>query len=145
MKKQTITLFALLAITSLTFLTSCKNNEAKIEDAQENVLDAKKDLVEAKQDSLADYESFKMKVNEKITANELKIADLKVKVINGNNDAKAKYNGKVVQLQQKNEELKAKLNNYTQYSADTWEAFKTDLDNDVNNLEREFNEFNSKK
>ncbi|MET0759247.1 MAG: hypothetical protein ABWZ56_02435 [Flavobacterium sp.] len=145
MKKSTITFFALLAFTSLTFLISCKNNEEKIDDAQEDVLNAKKDLIEAEQDSLADYEAFKMKIDKKITDNELKIADLKVKVIDGNANEKAKYNEKVVQLEEKNRALETKLNNYSEYTAETWAAFKTDLDYKINELEVEFDEFNAKK
>ncbi|PWA04786.1 sll1863 family stress response protein [Flavobacterium psychrotolerans] len=142
--KKTIVTFSFLAFTTFTFLTSCKNNETKIEDAQENVLDAKKDLVEAKQDSLSDYESFKTKINEKIAANEVKITDLKIKAIDGSKAAKAKYNEAVVALEEKNIELKTKINTYSESSKEAWEVFKKDMNKTADDLEKEFDEFKSK-
>ena len=141
--KKTIVTFSFLAFTAFTFLTSCKNNETKIEDAQENVLDAKKELVEAKQDSLSDYETFKIKINEKITDNELRIKDLKIKAIDGSQKSKSKFNDAVVALEEKNIELKTKINTYSESSQEAWEIFRKDINKTADDLEKEFDEFKS--
>ena len=137
----------ILAIVALSFLSlgSCKDNDQKIEDAQEDVLEAKQDVIEAKQDAAADYEEFKMKVNDKITANELKIAELKVKAIDVSKEAKANYNERIATLEAKNKELKSKIDQYSEYKSETWENFKTELDNDINQLEKDFNDVKNAK
>jgi outer membrane murein-binding lipoprotein Lpp len=94
--KKTIITIALIVLASLTCLVGCKKNpEEKIEHAKENVLDAKQKVIEAKQDAMANYESLKMRMNDKITANELKIAALKVKAIDFGKKARTNYNEKI--------------------------------------------------
>jgi hypothetical protein len=139
MKKPIIT-FAILAFTSFSFLTSCKN-----ENAQEETLETKKIIVVKEQDSLTDYQLFKMKINEKIAANELKIAELKVTVNEGNKKAKKQYDEKIILIEEKNKGLKVKVNNYTQSNAETWEAFKTGLQDNAEELEKDLEEFNDNK
>lgn len=137
MKKSIVTL-GMIAMLFAGSLTSCKNNEAKMEDAQEDVLEAKQDVAEEQNEANQEYENYKMEINEKITKNEQKIADLKVKNITGSADAKERHNNRIAKLEAKNSELKAKLDQYTTYSADTWEAFKTDVNNAAEELERDF-------
>jgi hypothetical protein len=139
MKKPIIT-FALLAFTSFSFLTSCKN-----ENTREETLETKKIIIVTEQDSLTDYQLFKMKINEKIAANELKIAELKVTVNEGNKKAKKQYDEKIILIEEKNKGLKVKVNNYTQSNAETWEAFKTGLQDNAEELEKDLEEFNDNK
>lgn len=137
MKKSIVTL-GMIAMLFAGSLTSCKNNEAKIEDAQEDVLEEKQDVAEAQNEANQEYENYKLEINEKITKNEQKIADLKVKNITGSADAKDRHNKRIAKLEAKNSELKAKLDQYTTYSADTWEAFKADVDSIATSIEKDF-------
>lgn len=137
MKKSIVTL-GMIAMLFAGSLTSCKNNEAKIEDAQEDVLEAKQDVAEEQNEANQEYENYKMEINEKITKNEQKIADLKVKNITGSADAKERHNKRIAKLEARNSELKAKLDQYRTYSADTWEAFKADVDSTATSIERDF-------
>ncbi len=137
MKKSILTL-GMIAMLSAGTLTSCKDGEAKVEDAQEDVLEAKQDVVEEQNEANQEYENYKMEINEKITKNEQKIADLKVKKMTGSADAQDRHNKRIARLEEKNAELKAKLDQYTTYSADTWEAFKADVDSAADALEKEF-------
>jgi len=136
---------ALLAFGLVMTFSSCKNNETKIEDAQEDVLEARQDLVEAETDSLADYEAFKMKINEKVTDNELKIADLRVKAVDKGKDGKERIAKRIKNLEEKNNELKAKLAGYSKYDSATWESFKTEVEKSSDNLQKEFDELNAEK
>lgn len=137
MKKSILTL-GMIAMLFAGTLTSCKNNEAKVEDAQEDVLEEKQDVAEAQNEANQEYENYKMEINEKITKNEQKIADLKVKKITGSADAQERHNRRIAKLEARNSELKAKLDQYTTYSADTWEAFKADVDSTATSIERDF-------
>ncbi len=137
MKKSILTL-GMVAFLFAGSLTSCKNNEAKVEDAQEDVLEAKQEVAEEQNEANQEYENYKMEINEKITKNEQKIADLKVKKITGSADAQERHNKKIAKLEARNSELKAKLDKYTTYSADTWEAFKADVDSTASSIERDF-------
>jgi len=136
---------ALLAFGLVMTFSSCKNNETKIEDAKEDVLEARQDLVEAETDSLADYEAFKMKINEKVTSNELKIADLRVKAVDKGKDGKERIAKRIKNLEEKNNELKAKLAGYSKYDSATWESFKTEVEKSSDNLQKEFDELNAEK
>lgn len=137
MKKSILTL-GMVAMLFAGTITSCKNNEAKVEDAQEDVLEAKQEVAEEQNEANQEYENYKMEINEKITKNEQKIADLKVKKITGSADAQERHNKRIAKLEARNSELKAKLDNYSTYSADTWEAFKADVDSTANSIERDF-------
>lgn len=143
--KTTIVSLVLLASTSFVFLTSCKNHEAKVKDAQEDVLEAEQGLVEAKKDSLTAYESFKIKMNEKITANEAMIANLKTKAVSKGKDVKATYDEKIIELEKKNTILKTKLNNFKHSTGEDWEFFKEEIKENTDQIEKDFNELNSKK
>jgi hypothetical protein len=56
----------------------------------------------------------------------------------GSADAQKRHNERIAKLEARNSELKAKLDQYTTYSADTWEAFKADVDSTANAIERDF-------
>lgn len=139
MKKSIVIAGICAALLSIS-LTSCKNTEAKIEDAQEDVLEAKQDVAEAQNEANQVYENYKLEINEKIVKNNQRIADLKVKGITGTEDAKARFNEKIAKLEANNNQLQNKLDEYKEYSADTWESFKADVDNAIQSVENEFNE-----
>ncbi len=59
-------------------MTSCKTEAEKVDDSVEEVVEAQQDLDEAKADYEAQYNQFRLESDERITANEQLIADLKV-------------------------------------------------------------------
>lgn len=142
MKKRFLS-FGMIALIFAASLTSCKNTEADVKDAQEDVLDAEVELVEAQNDAAQVYENYKREVNEKITRNNQKIADLRVKEIKGTADEKARYNERMAELEAKNNELKAKLDAYADGS--DWNAFKKEVDQHLNQLETEFESIENNK
>jgi hypothetical protein len=84
-----------------------------------------------KRDSLAEYENFKTEQQINILKNEQNLGELKTKKINGNKDAQAEYDKIVLTLEQKNNALIDKLNNYTVTDKNGWEFFKTSFKNDM--------------
>jgi hypothetical protein len=135
------------AVTMLCFLlcfVSCKNNEENLRDAQKDVIQAQKKLIKAESESVHDYEAYRMKISKKITDNELAIADLKIKAIDGTISQKQTYNNQVATLESKNTALKKTLNAYAAYNADTWDSFKKDIDARTAALEKDFQAINRK-
>ncbi|AWA30434.1 hypothetical protein HYN48_10220 [Flavobacterium magnum] len=141
--KKSILLSAFSLFVSLTFL-SCKNNEEKLKDAQKDMIQAQKKLIKAESESMRQYENYRMKVSKRITDNELAIADLKIKAIDGTMSQKEKYNAQVEKLEIKNMELKQTLDAYGSYNADTWDSFKKDVDARAAALEKDFEAINRK-
>ena len=137
MKKSIVTLGMLASILAFTF-TSCKNTESNVKQTQEEVLDARIDLMESKNEAAEALEKFKLDVYEKISENNKKIRDLRVKEIKGTSKEKEDYTNRIDDLQTKNEALKVKLDAYTTYDASSYETFKNDLEENASALEKEF-------
>lgn len=135
--KKSVLFYSLMISCSLTFL-SCKNNEEKLKDAQIDVIQAQKKLIKAESESVEKYEKYRMKISKKITDNELAIADLKIRAIDGTVSQKQKYSQQVTALEEKNTALKETLNAYADYDADTWDNFKKDIDARTSALEKDF-------
>ena len=143
MRKSIVTLGMLAAVFALS-LTSCKDTEANLKQTQENVLDAKVDLMESKNEAAEAMEKFKLDVYEKISDNNKKIRDLRVKEIKGSPKDRQNYIVRIDDLNTKNEVLKNKLDAYTTYDASSYENFKNDLQKTTDDLEREFRELESR-
>ena len=132
MKKSILTL-GMIALLSAGTLTSCKDGEAKVEDAQEDVLEAKQEVVEEQNEANQEYENYKMEINEKITKNEQKIADLKVKKITGSADAQERHNKRIAKLEARNSELDERSKAYETYKTD-WQKFQQEFNRDMDDL-----------
>lgn len=137
MKKSIITLGMLASILAVSF-TSCKDAESNVKQTQEEVLDARVDLMESKNEAAEALEQFKLDIYEKISDNDKKIRDLRVKEIKGTSKEKEDYAVRIDDLQTKNEALKSKLDAYTSYDETSYETFKNDLKENAATLEQEF-------
>lgn len=144
MKKSIVTLGMLASILALS-LTSCKDAESNVKQTQEEVLDARVDLMESKNEAAEALEKFKLDIYEKLSDNNKKIRDLRVKEIKGTSKEKEDYTVRIDDLQTKNEALKSKLDAYTSYDASSYETFKNDLQENADVLEREFQELENQK
>lgn len=139
MKKSIVSLGMLTAVFALS-LTSCKDAESNVKQTQEEVLDARVDLMESKNEAAEALEKFKLDIYEKLSDNNKKIRDLRVKEIKGTSKEKEDYTVRIDELQTKNEALKSKLDAYTSYDAASYETFKTELRENADSLEKEFQE-----
>ena len=123
------------------FLTSCTSPAEKVENAQTKVEDAKKDLADANQAYLMEIENYRKETGDKITANEQSIAEFKAEVAKAKKDVKAGYEKQIVELEQKNSEMKKKLGEYKAENKENWVKFKTEFGADMDNLGKAFKEF----
>lgn len=150
MKKILFTL-AVTTFIAGTIFTGCVSPSKKVEKAEEKVIEAKKDAIEARselnqayQDSITEYQQFKIEAENRITANEKSIEELRVKIVSANDENRVLYQTKLADLQKRNSELKIKLAEYKTDNTDKWKEFKTEFKNDLNELGKAFSDFTVK-
>lgn len=120
-------------------LVSCNNSpkakEGELENAQEDVVDAEAALQQSKLDSVSDYNTFKASIELKLVENQRQIDELKATIIDSKDSNKLMYSKQLVKLEEKNEELKTKLQDYDQQgTSEKWELFKVEFNKDMDDL-----------
>ncbi len=125
--KQQIIKIAFTSVIALTSITAF---------SQENkqAANARKDLREAKLDSADDYNRFKKEAEATIKENEKKISELKAKKSEANKEEKEKYNKKVQALEQKNKNLKIKIEGASKTTTEMWASFKREFNHDIDEI-----------
>lgn len=134
MKKS---IFALAVVTCITgaFIISCKpatieekEAQEKVELARDNVEDARDTLNAAKREAFKEeWTAFKHSGDSIIKINELRIAKLKRRMKNNGKSIDAEYQKNIDLIEQKNKDLKIKM-----------DAYKNDMNSDWQSLKREF-------
>jgi len=143
MKKAFLVLAASVFITGA-FLTSCNSPSKKVENAEDNVKEANQDLDKANAEYLADIESYRKEAADKIAANNRSIAEFNVRIENEKKDAKADYKKKIAALEQKNSDMKKKMDEYKAEGKDKWEAFKIEFNHDLEEIGKAFKDLTVK-
>jgi len=133
MKKTILTIAAYTIISSLMF-TGCNSPAEKVEDAKMNVTEAHSDLAKANDEYLVDQENYRKETTERIAANDKSIAEFNVRIEKEKEEAKANYKNKVAELEQKNSDLKKKMDDYTEEGKEKWESFKREFNHDMEEL-----------
>lgn len=127
-------------------LTGCQSATQKSEDAQADVKDAKQDLQKEQQDAAMaaqeaaneqEWLAFKSNAEEKIRDNDARIVELKAKMKKSGKTMDAIYAKKIENLEQKNKDLKTKLESYGSTESD-WESFKREFNHDMDELGQAF-------
>jgi flagellar biosynthesis protein FliP len=138
MKKSILTagLTIILATFSMVSVFAQQNKKAK--SARKDIKCAQKNLTEAKNDSVADFMEFKKEASLKIADNQKKIAELKAKKADDNKEVKEKYEAKVMSLEQKNNDLRKKMDGANETKPSMWGAFKREFNHDMEELGRAF-------
>ncbi len=136
---------AIIPIMVGTILTGCQYTAGKVENAQDKVQDANAELIEAGQElnqALKDsIQQFKKESEEKITANIKSIDEYKAIVANENMETKASFEKILIDLEQKNNDLRKKLDEFKEVSQVKWQIFKTEFNHDMDELEKAFQDF----
>ena len=151
--KRTIISLALSACMALITLPSngqqpdkkAEKARGDLKEAQKNEVVAKQDLKNAKKDSVSEYQKFKKDAEAKISDNDKKIAEFKVNVAKQKKEIKAKNEKKLAAMEEKNNNLKAKLAAYKKDEAkDKWTSFKNAFNHDMDELGKALKDFTSK-
>ncbi len=141
--KNSIMLFIVTTFLAGTILTGCQTSAEKVEDAKANVTDAKQDLKDVKAEASADEQKaaneaawmeYKAGVETTIDANDAMIADIKAKMKKTGKTMDKLYNQQIDAIEQKNKELRARINGYKATTQSDWESFKREFDHDMDEL-----------
>ncbi len=134
MKNKYFILTVIVLIAGSLF-TGCNNNRDKTaEDAAESIEQAKQDLKTTEAQYEKEWQQFKSDAESRISANEKRINEFKKKLTTSSENFKAKFENKILTLEQKNIELKKKINEYQYEGKDNWEDFKLKFNNDMDSI-----------
>lgn len=133
-----ITTLALVALITVALYTSCKTPAQKVEKAEDKVTEANQNLQSATNDYLADIENYKIETASKIEANNKSIAEFNVRVLNQKEAVRAKYFKRIAALEQKNTDLKKRMEDYKASGKENWEHFKQEFKTEMDDLGKSF-------
>ncbi|MGZ5511611.1 MAG: sll1863 family stress response protein [Nitrososphaeraceae archaeon] len=129
-----------LLIAGLIF-TGCDNRD----NAKDDVEKANQDMIDAQIQFEKEWQQFKSDAELKINTNQQKIDDFKAAMKTTSAKFKAKYENEVLTLEQKNIELKKKLNEFKYERKENWEDFKKAFNSDMDSVGTTLNDIFSKK
>jgi hypothetical protein len=109
-----------------------------LENAQEEVTEAKKELDEANREYAVEMAKYKKDTEANIVTNQKIIDDFKLRIENEKTEVKSKYNKIIADLEQKNNDLGEKMDDYNAEGKEQWESFKTEFSMDMDNLGKAF-------
>lgn len=150
--KKTILFLAVTGIIAGTSFTACQSTEQKTKIAEDKVQNAEikldqaqLNLYEAQQAAHAEYLEFKRVSDEKFVANQKSIAEFKARIASEKMENRAEYEMKLAELDQKNSDLKKKLDEFKAEGKDQWDIFKTQFRQDMENMSESFKNLMHKK
>ncbi len=133
MNKGIVTLAAMGLIAGACLVGCEKSSKQKVENAKENLESAQQELTEARAGYLAEWEIFKTESAQKIVGNEKNIAVFKEKMEASGSTANRKFAKEVADLEQKNRDLKKKLEQYDGGQSQ-WVKFKADFQGELDQI-----------
>ncbi|MDI1354171.1 MAG: hypothetical protein PSX36_04605 [bacterium] len=136
--KNTLIKGCLFLSTSLLVLSGCSSGTQakteKVESATTELNKANKELQDARVDSVNAHRKYKVELEIKLRENDQKIAELKNKLKEENKDLRANYQKQVDALDKKNSDLKDRVAQYQEESAEKWETFKMEFNQEMDDL-----------
>jgi uncharacterized membrane protein len=133
MKKSIIKISGSLFIAAI-IVSSCNSPAKKVEKDQDNLNEAKEEYTQAYKDSVADYQSFRTTSEERIASNEKVIAAFKAKIASDNRKLKFNDQKMIDEFEQKNIDMRKKMEAYKESTKDQWIEFKKEFNHDMDEL-----------
>ncbi len=144
MKKSFAAITASVLLTSA-IIISCSTPAERVVNAQNNVTEANKNLEKANGEYLADIKNYRKETADKIAVNEKNLAEFKARIEHEKKDAKADYKKKIAELEQKNSDMKKKIDDYQVEGKEKWEIFKTEFSHSMDELGKSFKDITTSK
>lgn len=144
--------FALTMLVAGAVLTGCDSSSKKEETAKEDVQNVKQDLREVQKDTIKEaqdkanaeeWTAFKTETKLKIKANDVRIAELKLKLKKPGKVLDPIYAQRIEDLSKRNEDLQTKIDNYGPGQTD-WQKFKSEFNHDMDELGHALKDFTVK-
>lgn len=150
--KKTILNLALTTFIAGTVLVGCKDATKKEEAAQDKVENAKADLNDAKEElsdarraaTEQEWKAFKDSTNATIAQNEVRIAQMKADLKKTGKSLDEEYAKRIQDLEDKNKEIKSKVEMYKNDTTSDWESFKKEYKHDMDDLGQSLKNFTVK-
>jgi len=144
--KKTIVNLALTTFIATTVLVGCQDSTKKEAAAQDNVENAREDLDDAKEElsdarraaTEQEWQAFKDSTNATIAQNEIRIAEMKADLKKRGKSIDEAYAKKIEDLEEKNREIKSKVEMYKNDTSSDWESFKEEYNRDMDELGKAF-------
>lgn len=142
--KKSIQILATVVVMSGMLFTSCKGPVEKEVSSEIEMAEAQEALEEENRLLQLEVDAYRTSLNEKIASNELSIREFQTKNASLKSDAKVAYEKKISDLQAKNDSLRMRMSDFQSESKEDWEAFKSELNRDMEELGKAFKEFTIK-
>lgn len=153
MKKLNYTYIFAAIIIAASFFTGCRSSDQKVEAANAQVEAAEQNLIVAQ--NIATVESqkaatkeqlktFKLETELTIKNNEVRIAELKLKMVKPGTALDELYAKRIDTLEMKNRNLNSRFNAYEKSQSD-WEKFKFEIKHDLDEIGSTLKELTPKK
>lgn len=138
--KKSIIIYTAAILTSVAGLISCESSAKKVENAKENVTEANIDLEKANREYLEEVEMFRRENEEKFIQNVRSIEEFKARIKLQKKSARAEYNKKIADLEQKNSDMKRKMDDYQDSGKEQWAKFKDEFSHDMEEIGKAFSD-----
>lgn len=144
--KKTFLNLALTAFIATTVLVGCQDSTKKEAAAQDNVENAREDLDDAKEElsdarkaaTQQEWTAFRESTNATIAQNEIRIAEMKADLKKRGKSIDEAYAKKIEDLEEKNREIKIKVEMYKNDTSSDWKSFKEEYNRDMDELGQAF-------
>jgi hypothetical protein len=133
MKKIILTFSAIILI-AYSALTSCNNSTSKNDNAGNNASDTMNSPNKDTSRYLAEIDTFKKQYADSIAVNEKSINEFNARIANAKKEDREDYNNEINALNQKNSDMKRKLDEYKAGGKADWDKFKTGFNHDMDEL-----------
>jgi hypothetical protein len=117
--------------------TGCENNR---DGTKKNVEQANQNMIDEQAQFDNEWKQFRSDAELKITASQNKIDELKAAMKSTSANFKIKYENKILTLEQKNIELRKRINRYKYEGNENWRDFKKDYNNEADTVEVALND-----
>ena len=131
MKNRYFVITVTMLIAGLVLSGFSMNRDKYVKNYQDKDKQASQGAKKEKSKFDKEWKEFKSNAELKINANEKRIDEFKVKIKTASIEVKADYDKEITVLEQKNVELKKKINEYKYEGKDKWEEFKQGFNRDM--------------
>ncbi len=140
-----LSLCASTIMISAILIGGCSTPAEKVENAQKDVTEAKIDLEKANKAYEDDIANYRTETANKVIANNKSIAEFNARIELEKKEAQADYKKRIIELEQKNSDMKKKLDDYKMSGKENWEIFKSEFGRDMDELGKAFSSFTTTK
>lgn len=133
MKKSILTVVTAGTIMAA-IVSGCNSPATKVENAKQDLKEAKQELSQAQKDSVADFAAFRKESEDRITGNEKTIAAFKDRMLTDKKQMIKADQKMIDELEQRNINMRKKIEEYRSEGKDNWEAFKKEFNHDMDDL-----------